>query len=138
MLWDCKYCYSETERTFDTPQDWTRHNARTLSLCFYGDPNNDAGPTERTYVALQDANHRTGVIPYDASLDHLKDPSWQQWTIALADFDNLGIDTSQIKSMAIGFGNRGEPTIPDGGTPGGAGLIFIDDIRLYRPEPARP
>ena len=30
--------YSETERTFDTPQDWTRHGVKALSLWFRGYP----------------------------------------------------------------------------------------------------
>jgi hypothetical protein len=42
------------------------------------------------------------------------------------------VQLDSIKKLAIGFGNRGEQTIANGGTPGGSGMVFFDDIRLYR------
>jgi hypothetical protein len=58
--------------------------------------------------------------------------SWQEWNIDMKDFSDDGVQLNSIKKLALGFGNRGEPTIPGGGTPGGSGLVFFDDIRLYR------
>jgi len=39
-----------------------------------------------------------------------------------------GVDLTSVLKMCIGVGDRDNPQ------PGGAGLIYIDDIRLYRPE----
>jgi hypothetical protein len=50
------------------------------------------------------------------------------------DFRDDGVQLNSIKKLALGFGTRGEPSIPGGGTPGGSGLVFFDDIRLYRPR----
>jgi len=36
---------------------------------------------------------------------------------------------TNVDRIAIGFGNRNNPQL------GGSGLMFIDDIRLYRPTP---
>jgi hypothetical protein len=43
--------YSETQRTWAEPQDWTRNDVGVLSLWFYGDPGNAVEPF---YVALED------------------------------------------------------------------------------------
>jgi hypothetical protein len=50
------------------------------------------------------------------------------------DFWDDSVQPENIKKLAIGFGNRGEPTVGGGGTPGGSGVVFFDDIRLYRPR----
>jgi len=41
-----------------------------------------------------------------------------------------GADPADVKSIAIGFGLRGNTT-----TRGGAGMVYLDDIRAY---PCRP
>jgi len=42
-------------------------------------------------------------------------------------FADQGIDLTDVNTMAIGVGTQGNMT-----TPGGAGKMYIDDIRLYR------
>jgi len=44
-------------------------------------------------------------------------------------FADQGIDLTDVNTMAIGVGTQGNMT-----TPGGAGKMYIDDIRLYRSE----
>ncbi|HUW19332.1 MAG TPA: LamG domain-containing protein [Sedimentisphaerales bacterium] len=117
--------YSETERTFDAPQDWTVADVKILTLFFYGDPNNDANLTEQMYAGVNDdANH---VIKYgyyaDEDMNDIKVAEWQQWDIGLADF---GATLTNIKKMYIGFGDRYNPV------QGGVGAVYFDDIRLYR------
>jgi hypothetical protein len=52
---------------------------------------------------------------------------WTRWDIPLQTFEDLGVNLSDIDTMTIGFGNKNNPTV------GGAGYVFFDDIRLYRP-----
>jgi hypothetical protein len=48
--------------------------------------------------------------------------------IPLQAFADQGIDLSDVDTIAIGLGTRGNMT-----TPGGSGKMYFDDIRLYRP-----
>ena len=53
--------------------------------------------------------------------------NWNQWSIPLQRFVEKGIDLTNINPLGIGFGDINNPQ------PGGEGIIYIDDIRLYRP-----
>ncbi|MGD2094391.1 MAG: hypothetical protein PVH77_05220 [Phycisphaerales bacterium] len=57
---------------------------------------------------------------------------WTEWRIDLQQFADQGIDLTNVESIGIGFGDRANPQ------PGGAGLVFFDDIRLYRPSLQEP
>jgi hypothetical protein len=115
--------YSEVELTLDYPRDWTEQDASKLMIWFRGILNNDAEPI---YVALY---NRTGV----AVVVYFDDPAatqigaWTEWVIDLQTFADQGIDLTDVDRIAIGVGTQGNMTIP-----GGAGKMFIDDIRLYR------
>jgi hypothetical protein len=53
---------------------------------------------------------------------------WAEWQIALQDFAAQGVTLTNVDSIAIGVGTKGNTTVE-----GGAGTLFFDDIRLYRP-----
>jgi hypothetical protein len=53
--------------------------------------------------------------------------TWTEWKIPLQRFADLGLNRTNVNSFGIGFGNRNNPQI------GGKGIIYVDDIRLYRP-----
>jgi hypothetical protein len=55
--------------------------------------------------------------------------AWTEWTIDLTRFAEQGVNLANVNTIAIGFGNRSNPVA------GGAGMVFFDDIRLYRPAP---
>jgi hypothetical protein len=55
--------------------------------------------------------------------------SWTRWDIDLTRFTEQGVNLANINSITLGFGNRLNPVA------GGAGSVFFDDIRLYRPQP---
>ena len=116
-----KAFYSEAERTFDPPQDWTEAGVKALELWFYGDPNNDANATEQMYVKLNSA----AKVPYDGDMADIKEQEWHQWLIDLAEF---GIDLTNVNSITIGFGDEATTT------PAGSGKVYFDDIRLYIPR----
>ncbi|MHC4323312.1 MAG: PA14 domain-containing protein [Planctomycetota bacterium] len=114
--------YSEVELTLIYPRDWTEYDVNTLSLWFIGDSANAAEPL---YVAL----NGTAVV-YNDNTDAAQIAVWTQWNIDLQEFAGQGVDMTNVNTIAIGLGTKGNVT-----TPGGAGKICIDDIRLLLPEP---
>ncbi|MHC4206743.1 MAG: PA14 domain-containing protein, partial [Planctomycetota bacterium] len=91
-----------------------------------GIPSNDAEPL---YVAVSNGTGTPAVVIHD-------DPAattiatWTEWIIPLQAFADQGIVLTDVDRIAIGLGTKGNTTIP-----GGSGKMFIDDIRLYQPEP---
>lgn len=81
------------------------------------------------YVVVQDSSNRSAVAVHpDANI--LLSESWSQWKIPLTAF--TGVNMKAVKKMFIGVGDRKTPQA------GGDGLIYIDDIGLSRPAPAKP
>ncbi|MHC4683597.1 MAG: LamG-like jellyroll fold domain-containing protein [Planctomycetota bacterium] len=106
--------YSEAELTLSPAQDWTKNGVTALSLWFSGDPNN---VPDQMYVKINGSK-----VTYDSDADNLARIPWQPWNIDLA---SLGIDLQNVTKFSIGFGDETSMT------PGGSGLVFFDDIRLY-------
>lgn len=100
--------YSEAERTFDPPQDWTRHGYRGLALSFYGDPNN----TGQMYLKIDNTK-----VPYGGKAQDLQRTQWQAWNIDLA---ATGANLKTVKKLTLGVEGAGA-----------AGVLYFDDIRLY-------
>ncbi len=115
--------YSQAELTLDYPRDWTEQDVDTLIIWFRGIVSNDA---EQMYVAL---SNRTGdpVVEYHEDPAATQIGAWKEWAIPLQSFADQGIDLTGVNTIAIGIGTRGNIT-----TPGGAGKMYIDDIRLCR------
>jgi hypothetical protein len=114
--------YSEVERHWSTPQDWTFRAANTLVLYVRGAAANAPAPL---YVAVEDKAGRVGVVSYpDPALVTVK--QWTQWKIPLADFTSAGVNVTAVKKLYLGVGDRSRPA------PGGAGRIYIDDIGLIK------
>ncbi|MHC4430822.1 MAG: LamG domain-containing protein, partial [Planctomycetota bacterium] len=89
-----------------------------------GIQNNDPEPM---YVAVANSTGQPAVVYHDdpnaAQID-----TWTEWNIDLKDFQDKGINLTDVDSIALGFGNRDNPQV------GGAGKMYFDDIRLYRPR----
>jgi len=117
--------YSEAELRLTAPRDWTASDVEELSLWFRGDPVNSAEPM---YVAVTDAAGTT-VVEYHDSPNASQASTWQEWVIPLQKFADQGINLTNMDRIAIGLGTRGNTTVP-----GGAGKMYFDDIRLYRPR----
>jgi len=88
-------------------------------------PVNDPAPL---YVTIQDAAGKSGTVVHDDPAATLLD-SWQPWQIPLSEFTSAGVNMARVKKMFIGVGNAANPT------PGGAGLLYIDDIGFGHPAP---
>ena len=114
---------SEAELEFTPPQDWSINGADTLILHVRGQFSNDPAPM---YVALRDASNQTASVTHPDA-DIVKASAWTEWRIPLSDF--AGVDIAAVEGITIGLGDAANPS------PGGAGLIYIDDICLSRSEP---
>ncbi|MHC4192515.1 MAG: hypothetical protein ACYSUB_23105, partial [Planctomycetota bacterium] len=97
-------------------QDWTKHGVTTLSLWFFGDPNNTPG---QMYVKVNGTK-----VPYDGNPGNLALPSWQVWNIDLA---SIGTNLQNVTTVSIGIDGNGA-----------SGKLLFDDIRLYQLAPAPP
>ncbi len=103
--------YSEAERTFDPPQDWTQHGITTLVVYFRGQVTNAPAPL---YLKINSTK-----VPFGNNAATAM-PVWRQWAIPLA---ATGANLKSVKSLTIGVEGSGK------------GLVFIDDIRLYAVAP---
>jgi hypothetical protein len=114
--------YSEAVREFAPLQNWTANDVNDLVLYVRGSAVNAAAPL---YVALEDASKKVGVVVHSdpAVVTSMK---WNQWRIPLRAFTDAGVNMARIKRMYIGIGDKPGPK------KGGAGRIFIDDIRVAR------
>ena len=80
---------------------------------------------EPMYVSISSDNVTATVYNDDTNAVNIE--NWNQWSIPLQRFVEKGIDLTNINPLGIGFGDINNPQ------PGGEGIIYIDDIRLYRP-----
>ncbi len=115
--------YSEAERTWSTAQNWTVNGMDTLTLYFRGRLPN---AQEKLYVTLKDSAGKTGTAVHPNPAAAVA-TSWTAWNIPLSSF--AGVNAAKIKTMTIGLGDRANPK------KGGAGRIYIDDIRTTKSKP---
>ena len=105
---------------FGINRDWTKGGVKKLLLWFYGSIGNDANPTtEQMYVKLNGSK-----VEYDGDMNDIREASWHQWVI---DLESFGVNLENVTNICIGFGDENNTT------PGGSGVVYFDDIRLYRP-----
>ncbi|HUU20558.1 MAG TPA: sugar-binding protein [Sedimentisphaerales bacterium] len=121
LFYDNNLKYSEVAMTLVSTRDWTEQGVGVLSLWFYGDASNAA---ERMYVSL----NGSAVVYHDDS-DAALINTWTEWRIDLQDFAAQGVNLANVNTIAIGFGDKNNLKA------GGSGMVFFDDIRLYRPAP---
>ena len=77
------------------------------------------------YVAVEDSAGHVGIVTHpDGAIVTAK--TWAEWKIPLSDFANAGVTLTAVRKMCIGVGSR------NASTPGGTGVVYIDDIRLTR------
>jgi hypothetical protein len=84
---------------------------------------------EPMYAVIKDSGTGTAtVMNPDASATVTAD--WQAWSIDLTNqVAAAGVDLAHIKQLSIGIGH------PDATSPGGKGLIYLDDIRTSETPP---
>ena len=102
---------AEAEYEFEA-QDWTARGIRSLSLYFYGSPDNSG----QLYVKINNTK-----VPYDGDPADIKKAAWQVWNI---DLSAVGGNLSRVTKLTIGIEGAGA-----------SGVLYIDDIRLYPQAP---
>ena len=121
LTYDNNFKYSEATMTLTgAARNWRAQGVTELSLWFAGKAANAA---ERMYVAL----NGTAVVYHD-NPNAVQIDRWTQWLIPLQAFADLGVNLSNVNSISLGFGTRGNTNLP-----GGTGQMYMDDIRLCRP-----
>jgi hypothetical protein len=107
---------SEAKRVFDVAQDWTAGGVHTLVIFFSGDPTNTSG---QLYVKINNT-----TVNYSGDATNVQRRRWNQWAI---DLTALPVATLRsVQSLTLGMSGSGK------------GLLFIDDLRLYRTAPEVP
>jgi len=99
--------YSEAERQFEEPQDWTANGIKSLSLYFQGTTDN----TGQMYVKINNTK-----IAYSGDPADIAATAWLPWNIDLSAVGNL----RNVTKLTIGIEGSGSK-----------GILYIDDIRLY-------
>jgi len=102
---------SEAVLTFSPAQDWTAGGLKTLVLFFRGDLANGAG---QLYLKINGTN-----VSYNGNAADLTNGLWNQWNVDLS-----GLSVKAVSSLTIGVSGTGK------------GVLYVDDIRLYREAPA--
>ena len=120
--------YSEASMALNNRRDWTMYGVEMLTLWFRGDP---ANAPEPMYVAIANTRSTPAVIYHDDS-GAPQINEWTQWMIDLNAFADQGVDLTDVDKLALGFGDKYHPQA------GGSGLMFFDDIQLYRPPEQTP
>ena len=123
LSYDNNRKFSEATLTLTSGKDWTREGVANLSLWFRGAA---ANAPEKMYVALNGT-----AVAYNNDTSLTQKTTWTEWVIPLQQFSGQGVNLTNVTSVTIGFGTRGNTTVA-----GGAGQMYFDDIRLQRPATA--
>ncbi|TKJ36356.1 MAG: hypothetical protein CEE38_11085 [Planctomycetes bacterium B3_Pla] len=118
--------YSQAERIWPTPQDWTVDDADTLQMFFKGSATNGLG---ELYISIEDSAGQA-VLVSNPDPNAVRAVEWREWSIPLAELSIEGVDVTTVRKMSIGIGDPANPQ------PDGSGRIFIDDIRAIKTESA--
>ena len=114
----CQAVFSDVTITGSVTGQWAHQDIGIAS--------NDAEPL---YVAVSNTSGNPAIVEHDDPAASQID-TWTEWVIPLSAFADQGIDLTNVDKITIGLGTKGNMTIP-----GGAGKMYFDDIRLYRPAP---
>ncbi len=120
LFYDNAAGLSVVTRSLTSPlNNWTQDGVVTYTMFIYGDA---ANTNEMLYVALN-SNAIVYLNAADVTL-----AEWTQIDIPLENFANYPfVNLANVSSLSIGLGDPANPTA------GGAGVVYIDDIRLYLP-----
>ncbi len=86
---------------------------------------------EPIYVTVKDSSGTAATVYHDDP-DASQVSTWTEWRIDLKEVGDAGVVLTDVSNLAIGFGGADDPQ------PGGSGLVFFDDIRLYPPAEQAP
>ena len=117
--------FSKVQREFETAQNWAQDSGLeigSLRLFVRGREENNLLEHEVLFVEITDASGVMDRVLFD-------DPNLVNqagWKPIEVDLTALSLDTTQVKTLAIGVGDPANAT-----TIGSGGEILVDDVRLY-------
>jgi hypothetical protein len=83
-----------------------------------------ANTADSMYVAVASSGGAPVVVRHDdPGATQIGD--WTEWSIDLKQLSDAGVNLTNVNTISIGVGDKANPQ------PGGAGLVFVDDIMLY-------
>jgi hypothetical protein len=113
----CEAVFSNVEITGTVGADWANQDIGITS-----------NAREPMYVSI--ANQISpAVAVYNDDPNASTTDTWTEWIINLQDFAAQGVDLTDVDRISIGFGDK------DNVQAGGSGMVYFDDIRLYRSPP---
>ena len=111
----CEAVFSNVTTTGNVTGQWTNEDIGILS-----------NATEPLYAAISNATGAAAVVAHDdpgaATID-----TWTEWVINLQRFADHGINLANVDKIAIGLGSNSGAA-----SSGGSGVLYLDDLRLYR------
>ncbi len=117
--------YSQADRAWSTPHDWTVNGMDTLQIFFKGAATNGLGDL---YLTIEDDTGQAATVT-NSDPDAVQATQWRQWSIPLADLTAQGVNATAVRKLSIGIGDPANPQ------PDGSGGIYLDDIRVIKSEP---
>ncbi|NQV35363.1 MAG: discoidin domain-containing protein, partial [Phycisphaeraceae bacterium] len=99
---------SEIQRTLDSPQDWTAHGIKSLSLSFRG----QAGNSGQLYLKINDVK-----VAYSGIPNALQKSAWLSMIV---DLSTVATNLNAVTSLAIGVEGAGAQ-----------GVVYLDELMLY-------
>ncbi len=112
----CEAGFSDVQTTGTvTPLVWTQEAIGVAMAS--NDP-------EQMYVALNG-----NAVVYNDNPNAALVTDWTDWNIDLQAFVDLGVNLNNVNTIALGLGDKNNPQA------GGSGVMYFDDIGLYRPTP---
>jgi hypothetical protein len=115
----CQAVFSNVTTTGNVTGQWAHQDIGILS-----------NAAEPLYVAVSNSTGTPVIVVHDDPAATQID-TWTEWVIPLSAFADQGIVLTNVDSIALGLGTRGNMTVA-----GGSGKMFFDDIRLYRTREA--
>jgi len=112
----------------DIDPDWTTGGVtKSLVLHFYGDPDNSITENDKMYVAVEDRDSNVGIVLYDGDATDVNEQQWHEWNVDMQEFDDQGVDLTDVAKLYIGFGGprTGQTAAGDRGT------VYFNDISIY-------
>jgi len=108
--------------------DWTVAGATSVVLRFKGQETNYGEPI---YFGVEDssgAGSYAGVYYDSCDINAIQVEQWQEWNIDLEDLNSAGVDLTDIQTVYLGIGVRGNTTST------GEGTVYFDEIELWPPR----
>jgi hypothetical protein len=125
--------YSEAEADIadlEIGPDWTTGGAEAVVIHFYGLLNNVADANNQMYFAVEDTDSNIAVITYP-DVTALQEAEWHEWNISLQEFEDAGVDVTDIEKVYIGFGDRSIYPKPTGPVTAPQSFVYFDELEAW-------